>query len=38
VAARGVEDASSYTITSKLGGVFKSNSTVRAEFLSLARE
>lgn len=38
VAARGVEDASSYTVTSKLGGTFKDNQTARAEFLSLARK
>jgi GTP cyclohydrolase I len=35
VAQRGVEDSSSLTITSKLGGVFKSDSAVRKEFMDL---
>lgn len=37
VKARGVEDHGSYTITSKLGGVFKTDPMVRKEFLSLTR-
>lgn len=37
VKSRGVEDTNSSTVTSKLGGVFKTDSTVRAEFISLAR-
>jgi GTP cyclohydrolase I len=35
VKMRGVEDSCSDTVTSKLGGVFKSNSSVRNEFFSL---
>lgn len=35
VAQRGVEDTSSYTMTSKLGGSFKNNPTVRKEFMDL---
>ena len=35
VAQRGVEDSSSVTITSKLGGVFKSDNAVRKEFMDL---
>lgn len=35
VKTRGVEDACSDTVTSKLGGVFKSNDKVRAEFYSI---
>jgi GTP cyclohydrolase I len=35
VAQRGVEDTSSKTITSKLGGCFKTDSDVRKEFMSL---
>ena len=35
VAQRGVEDTSSYTITSKLGGVFKADPMVRKEFMDL---
>lgn len=35
VAARGVEDTGSSTITSKLGGVFKSDTNVRTEFMRL---
>jgi GTP cyclohydrolase I len=35
VAQRGVEDTSSYTITSKLGGMFKSESALRKEFMDL---
>jgi len=38
VKARGVEDVSSHTVTSKLGGAFKSNSATRAEFLSVCRK
>lgn len=37
VAQRGVEDTSSYTVTSKLGGAFKKDASLRNEFLSLAR-
>lgn len=37
VAARGVEDASSYTVTSRLGGVFKNDPIARTEFLSLSK-
>lgn len=35
VKSRGVEDVGSYTITSKLGGVFKEKPEVRAEFMTL---
>lgn len=35
VAQRGTEDSSSYTVTSKLGGVFKTESTVRKEFYDI---
>jgi GTP cyclohydrolase I len=35
VAARGVEDTGSTTITSKLGGCFKSDPSVRSEFMNL---
>ena len=35
VKARGVEDSSSHTFTSKLGGIFKSNPSTRAEFFAL---
>ena len=35
VKTRGVEDACSDTVTSKLGGVFKANDKVRAEFYSI---
>lgn len=38
VAARGVEDASSTTTTSKLGGNFKKDSALRSEFLKLGRK
>lgn len=38
VKSRGVEDVGSSTITSKLGGLFRENSTVRAEFMALARQ
>ena len=37
VKSRGVEDTGSSTITSRLGGGFKSDPEVRAEFLTLAR-
>ena len=37
VKSRGVEDTGSSTITSRLGGGFKSDPEVRAEFLALAR-
>lgn len=35
VAQRGVEDTSSYTVTSKLGGDFKTDPTVRKEFFDI---
>lgn len=35
VAARGAEDTSSYTITSKLGGAFRSDPDLRKEFMDL---
>jgi GTP cyclohydrolase I len=35
VKSRGVEDAGSSTVTSKLGGVFKTEPSVRAEFMRL---
>lgn len=35
VRSRGVEDTSSSTVTSKLGGVFKSDPSVRAEFMKM---
>jgi len=38
VKSRGVEDVGSSTVTSKLGGMFRKNATVRAEFMALARE
>jgi GTP cyclohydrolase I len=38
VKSRGVEDVGSSTVTSKLGGMFRKNPTVRAEFMALARE
>jgi GTP cyclohydrolase I len=37
VKSRGVEDTGSSTVTSKLGGCFKSDPAVRAEFMSLAK-
>lgn len=37
VAQRGVEDQTSFTITSKLGGGFKSNPALRAEFMALIK-
>jgi len=37
VKSRGVEDTGSSTITSRLGGGFKSDSSARAEFLQIAR-
>lgn len=37
VKQRGVEDQNSKTITSKLGGVFKTDPSVRAEFMSIIR-
>jgi len=37
VAQRGVEDTNSYTITSKLGGAFKSNPDLRKEFMDLVK-
>jgi GTP cyclohydrolase I len=38
VKSRGVEDVGSSTITSKLGGVFKSDPNTRAEFMAIARD
>jgi GTP cyclohydrolase I len=38
VAARGVEDTGSSTVTSRLGGGFKSDPEVRNEFYQLARK
>lgn len=38
VKARGVEDTGSSTVTSKLGGGFKTDPAARAEFLSIARQ
>lgn len=37
VKSRGVEDVGSSTVTSKLGGMFRKDATVRAEFMALAR-
>ena len=37
VKSRGVEDVGSSTVTSKLGGVFKTDPSVRAEFLAITR-
>lgn len=37
VAQRGVQDTSSWTMTSKLGGCFKEDPTVRKEFLDLIK-
>lgn len=37
VASRGVEDTSSFTVTSKLGGSFKENATQRKEFMDLVK-
>jgi GTP cyclohydrolase I len=37
VKSRGVEDVGSSTITSKLGGAFKTDPVTRQEFMSLAR-
>ncbi len=37
VKSRGVEDIGSSTVTSKLGGVFKTDPSVRSEFMSIAR-
>ncbi len=38
VKSRGVEDTGSSTVTVRLGGGFKSDSSARAEFLSIARQ
>ena len=38
VKSRGVEDTGSSTITSRLGGGFKSDPAARAEFLNIARQ
>ena len=37
VKSRGIQDTSSYTITSKIGGVFKTESEARNEFLLLTK-
>jgi GTP cyclohydrolase I len=37
VRSRGVEDTGSATVTSKLGGCFKNDPSVRAEFMAIAR-
>jgi GTP cyclohydrolase I len=37
VKSRGVEDTGSSTMTSKLGGCFKTDPSVRAEFMSLVK-
>lgn len=37
VAQRGIEDSSSFTITSKLGGAFKSDASLRKEFMDLIK-
>lgn len=38
VKSRGVEDVGSSTVTSKLGGVFKTDSAVRAEFMNIVNK
>jgi len=38
VKSRGVEDVSSSTVTSRMGGAFKDNSITRSEFMSLANK
>jgi GTP cyclohydrolase I len=38
VKSRGVEDTGSSTVTSKLGGCFKSDSAVRAEFMNIVNK
>ena len=38
VKSRGVEDVGSSTVTSKLGGMFRKDPTVRAEFMALSRK
>jgi GTP cyclohydrolase IA len=38
VKSRGVEDTGSFTVTSKLGGVFKTDSSVRAEFMNIVNK
>ena len=38
VAARGVEDTGSSTVTSKLGGCFKSDMSARAEFMNIVNK
>jgi GTP cyclohydrolase I len=35
VKSRGVEDVGSSTVTSKLGGVFKNDPSVRVEFMNI---
>lgn len=38
VKSRGVEDTGSFTVTSKLGGVFKSDPAVRTEFMNIVNK
>jgi GTP cyclohydrolase I len=38
VKSRGIEDTGSSTVTSKLGGGFKADPALRAEFMSIARQ
>jgi GTP cyclohydrolase I len=38
VKSRGIEDTGSSTVTSKLGGGFKQDPALRAEFMSIARQ
>lgn len=38
VKSRGVEDTGSFTVTSKLGGVFKTDSAVRSEFMNIVNK
>jgi GTP cyclohydrolase I len=38
VKSRGVEDVGSSTVTSKLGGCFKNESAVRAEFMNIVNK
>ena len=37
VKSRGIQDSNSYTITSKIGGVFKTETSARNEFLTLTK-
>jgi GTP cyclohydrolase I len=38
VKQRGIEDHDSYTVTSRLGGDFRNDPTVRAEFMNLIKQ